>query len=497
MKKQNLITRLLPLIMLVAVVLTGCKDEPEIDFGFSEDISTEGFKFGPDGGYGNMDFRAPENSSPKVSVEMIINPNKNWLSAECRYDKGWKIYVRVDKNDITWNRYGFVYISVGKSKVKIAVSQAGDEVITFMYPPKILSNRGGDFVLEFETSGTPQIAFKSSETAGDNMSEWLKFGEVRKTGTDKYELPVSFEPNNSFGRIMQLSVSTKWASKSLSFIQRPVSFGDSVTVMTDISGGSLPLMLGYIVDETTADKGVANIHGISHLVIKGGINDCDLDVLREITNDRFRTKISLDLSDAEFVRSDNNPFKDYGYIAPKKEFYGYVSANNCIPDNMFHMASGLVGCVLSEKTVGIGREAFKASELERIDIPDGVESIGEEAFNCRSLKEINIGRSSKLRKLGFHFLHVHYIDNLFLPRTLTEVADNAFLGMKVHNLYLDKTEPPTWKEFTGENKRAHVDTLYLPDEKLIDVYRAAPGWDDIPTILVWPQSWEDEDEDWL
>ena len=72
MKKQKLITRLLPFIMLVALVLTGCKDEPEIDFGFSEDISTEGFKFGPDGGYGNMDFRAPENSSPKVSVEMII-----------------------------------------------------------------------------------------------------------------------------------------------------------------------------------------------------------------------------------------------------------------------------------------------------------------------------------------------------------------------------------------------------------------------------------------
>lgn len=164
---------------------------------------------------------------------------------------------------------------------------------------------------------------------------------------------------------------------------------------------------------------------------------------------------------------------------------------------MFHMASGLVGCVLSEKTVGIGKEAFKASELERIDIPDGVESIGDEAFNCRSLKEINIGRSSGLRELGFHFLHGHYIDNLFLPRTLTEVADNAFLGMKIHNLYLDKIEPPTWKEFIGENKHASVDTLYLPDENLIDVYRAASGWGDIPTILVWPQSWEDEDEDWL
>lgn len=164
---------------------------------------------------------------------------------------------------------------------------------------------------------------------------------------------------------------------------------------------------------------------------------------------------------------------------------------------MFNMARGLVGCVLPrpfEGAVVIGNRAFKSTALSRIDIPPCVIHIGDEAFSSNRNLEIRTSKYSNLKSLGdYPFMTGGYIDSMVLPRQLKHVTDKSLSGLKVHKLYIDHLNPPEWKF----NTSTQIDTLYVEMENLIDVYRAAPWWGDIPTILTWPQSWEDEDEDWL
>ena len=77
----------------------------------------------------------------------------------------------------------------------------------------------------------------------------------------------------------------------------------------------------------------------------------------------------------------------------------------------------------------IGKYAFRTCErMEKIEIPDSVTDIGEEAFReCRSLKEVVGGR--KLQKLGgWVFEECKNLEKITLSSTLTEIGTGIFLG---------------------------------------------------------------------
>ena len=83
----------------------------------------------------------------------------------------------------------------------------------------------------------------------------------------------------------------------------------------------------------------------------------------------------------------------------------------------------------------IQNRAFKESNLEEIEIPGTVETIGDYAFqNCKSLKKVVINKGVK--KLGIYiFDGCNSLNELFLPSTLTEcynIIPEPKSGITIH-----------------------------------------------------------------
>lgn len=104
-------------------------------------------------------------------------------------------------------------------------------------------------------------------------------------------------------------------------------------------------------------------------------------------------------------------------------------------------------------TIGIRREAFLGAEgketaLKKVNLPEGLEHIGYNAFfNIISLESINFPKSLKdigeRAFLGDRRLIVR------IPETVTNIGNNAFM---VNTIYLDSTDPSSlYFDFTGTN----------------------------------------------
>lgn len=478
------------LFLFSMLLLAGCKDEPEHDFRVSGDAS---FMFGPDEWSNWMDFSAPKNSHPEVSVEMAVNPNEKWLSAFCDYKfESWRVNVRVQDNPNRFKRWGFVTITLGKSSRKIYVEQGANETAVFETERQILRNTAGEFTVRFKTAGKPSAVVRMTDpwnTSSLGYERWISTGEIKEVAANTYEATVSYKANDGFGRVAQFVVDTKNSRSGLTIIQLPKVFEESETVVTDYWGGSLPLMFGY-VPGSMWDYDMDNISRIRHLTIKGGINCVDLDVLRMLTKSE-RRPISLDLGESWFVASNHpqDPYESFGYKDPKPEF-GIIVTDDGIPSQLFQTCMGLDSIVLPSRTVEIKSDAFRSTRLlQSIDIPASVRAIGDWAFSGSRITAINIDKSSQLETLGDYVFHTRdkiVLESLYLPSTVENVTDKTFSLMKVKRLYLDMKEPPAWNL-----KKAVIDTLFLPDASLIDAYRAAPGWGDIPEIRAWPEGWKE------
>ena len=473
------------IFIFCSLILTACEDEPEVDFNFPDDIINKGIKFGPSYDVKTLYFNASRKSEPKVSVEEITHTYEEWLSTQCYYDDGkWILRIAVSGNDKNSDRRGYVNLKVGKSMTKITVIQKFDN-ITIQTQPQILPNTGGELKIRFISAEKPKVAINYP---AQSNSTWCSLGEITEVDEDTYEVPVSYKENTTYGRIAKLWITTGRDNKGFTIVQRPKQFDESEIIKTDPKGGSLPIALGYTGDKSGFELSDFNkIQRIKHLTIEGGINEFDLDVLRLFTKyERF--PVTLDLSKATFLRNYINPYESFGYTPPKVEFDGLMMADNYIPSQMFYFAQGLVKCILPENTIGIGSRAFYSTSLTRIDIPASVVQIDEHAFRGNySLKEINIDKSSRLEELNLTALSTSKpVKAIYLPSTITHGSPNTnSLVIKTNKLYLDKTEIPEWRVSWNT-----VDTLYVPDEKLIEVFKADPQWGNIPVILAWPEDWK-------
>ena len=477
-------------VLLCMLILAGCKDEPH-DLGLAEDAS---FMFGPYEGTQWMVLPgAHGQSSPEITYPMIVNPHENWLKVSFSFDRpNWRIYVSVTDNPNDFKRYAVLNIKEGKASSRIYVEQGPNETAKFATERQILKNTSGEFTARFRTAGTPELVIRMTDPWNSSLgpTPWISFGELKEVGDDTYEVPVSYKANDGFGRIAQLVVNTRHSQSGLTIIQLPKKFEESETMVTDYSGGSMALMLGC-VPGSMVDYDMDNIGRIRHLKIDGGIGRYDLEVLRMLTKSPYRP-ISLDLGDAWFVSSSRpaNPYESFGYTPPKPEEFEVILADNYIPDRLFNMCMGLDEIVLPSRTVNIGSSALSQTPIKRMAIPANVRAIESGVFrSCNELTEINIDKSSQLETLGDYAFYTNSkrtLEALYLPATLENVSADAFRLMNVKRLYLDMNEPPAW-----ELTKAVVDTLFVPDEKLIDVYRAAPGWSDIPEIRAWPAGWKE------
>ena len=135
-----------------------------------------------------------------------------------------------------------------------------------------------------------------------------------------------------------------------------------------------------------------------------------------------------------------------------------------IDEHTFSSCYALESVKISEKTTSIGYAAFWYCErLFSVVIPDGVESIGDNAFENCGLRKLTLGKNVKT------------------------IGDNAFAScsdlMEIHSLAV---EPPAYLRgspdgvlFSGKSNTYGI--LYVP-EGSVDAYRQADEWGNFVSI---------------
>ncbi|MBQ1723528.1 MAG: leucine-rich repeat domain-containing protein, partial [Muribaculaceae bacterium] len=89
--------------------------------------------------------------------------------------------------------------------------------------------------------------------------------------------------------------------------------------------------------------------------------------------------------------------------------------------------------------VSIGQKAFYGNSVKRVEMPNTVKSIGNQAFCfCENLRQITF--SNSLKQIGKNaFYYCHDILELELPATLTSVGEGAFYYChKVDSLFIPR-----------------------------------------------------------
>lgn len=126
-------------------------------------------------------------------------------------------------------------------------------------------------------------------------------------------------------------------------------------------------------------------------------------------------------SNAIFLKHDN--ILVFGCKGTKKEIpEGVVS----IGENAFY-GSGLSEVTLPSTLTTIEESAFYNCELTSVNIPDAVESIGDNAFSlCSKLETINISNSSSLLSIGRSAFSYTGLTSIKIPKSVLTIGKNAF-----------------------------------------------------------------------
>ena len=118
------------------------------------------------------------------------------------------------------------------------------------------------------------------------------------------------------------------------------------------------------------------------LKLSGSINGTDIKYIRELLS--AGTVISLDLDSVRIV-------------AGGEAYTGsFTTENNTIGEEMFYGLSKLQTIVLPSTVTNIKKNAFAKTGIKKVDIPNSVYSLGEDAFAyCNSLAQVVIGKRVK------------------------------------------------------------------------------------------------------
>lgn len=130
-----------------------------------------------------------------------------------------------------------------------------------------------------------------------------------------------------------------------------------------------------------------------------------------------------------------NPVREYKYLAgPCEEHHLRFSSlddYNHVDKQGFRFFGEVKDVVIPYGAKRIPDSMFySCSGLERVEIPDTVEEIGNHAFaECGKLKEVSLGGLKNLRKIGTSaFENCRELEDVFLPGALEEIGGAAFGG---------------------------------------------------------------------
>ncbi len=125
----------------------------------------------------------------------------------------------------------------------------------------------------------------------------------------------------------------------------------------------------------------------SELKVTGYINGSDIKYIRSLVNNG--KVVSLDWSEVHIVAGGE------AYTE------SYTTKNDVIGEKMFYGFSKLVAITLPATITSIQNNAFANTGLKKIEIPNSVVSVGEDAFAyCGSLATVVIGKKVKTLSKG-------------------------------------------------------------------------------------------------
>jgi uncharacterized repeat protein (TIGR02543 family) len=283
-------------------------------------------------------------------------------------------------------------------------------------------------------SGCELTVPSSSVDDYKDASGWGEFSDKIKDGGLSFSVTVN---NGALGSVDGLSTGLYPSGTAINLKANPVdgyiflgwtSGGTTVesgttynstltknTLLTAVFGNSLS------PDLTTAGtlKNVAGIATATHLTLTGKIDARDIAFMR----DSIPNLAVLDLSRATIVRYEG----DGGTLG-----YNNYPANEMPPYSFYNTNTGqgktsLTSIILPDGVTSIGNDAFwNCSNLTEINLPDGLTSIGNYAFeSCSSLTEINL--PDGVTSIGNAvFYNCSNLKEITLPDKLTSIGNNVF-----------------------------------------------------------------------
>lgn len=453
-------------ILFIAVLaISSCKDSednPVITLNLTtEKILTEGLNIGA---YGKD--------------TTVLFPKANWYNIDISYETGHGKWCMVSEKPDAGNgqtdvrikcaqsddsllvaREAKITLSSSNNKYVINVNQRPHQLAYFKDKVLYIPNTGGDFKL----SVLANSKFEVYSVSGTWLTK--SSGQIKCTEVKTIEFPFHVQLNTGLGRSDTYCVSNDYYDTvvhpdyvtdlygnrpMISIIQEPRTLHESETVDMNEPRHyeSLETMLGHDSENLSRLKKLTVINMIKH---------SDVEYAAKISTLNLDT---LDMSQCNYYA-----FEDKRGISQRMFFGCHLS---CI--------------VLPKGTERIYDEAFaNCANLKMVSLPSSVKSIGAMAFALSpKIENILIPSDSKLNYIQDEAFNTGgTITSLFIPAT-TELAKDAFKGLRVKELHIRLATPPTLNPDKEVNRAAYA--LYVPKGSK-GKYMSAPYFKDFGKIV--------------
>lgn len=147
----------------------------------------------------------------------------------------------------------------------------------------------------------------------------------------------------------------------------------------------------------------------------------------------------------------------------------------------FYSCKGARDLILSQNLKEIPSASFVATNISRVNIPEGVEVIRLDAFAiCENLKEVKIPSTIKHLERGV-FFNCLSLQRIELPASLEQTDEYLFFGCdNLKDIYIHAITPP--QALTMHRNPSQI-TLHVPAES-VEAYRNAPYWQDMNIVEI-------------
>lgn len=131
----------------------------------------------------------------------------------------------------------------------------------------------------------------------------------------------------------------------------------------------------------------------------------------------------------------------------------------------------------------IGKGAFTGTSISHINLPEGLEFIEDETFaSCRNLQDTIKIPSTVIQIKESAFANCEKIAAILLPAGLQEIRGRAFANcVSLDYIRCLGTEPPMLDPSAFDGVEKNNFTLVVPDGA-VEAYRNAPGWSEFKRI---------------